>query len=127
MKIKMRYIPKEDVIGLLNVSRSVEQLLAKQMARDSAIRFIRIDKETSGIFSTALFEVSDDGNPDFLDIYEFSAIDPDLPCGDIRSFQSAEDALKYACQSLGATEDKFVGAGMIQDEYMETIHPEWKA
>jgi hypothetical protein len=126
VSMKSRYLKNDNLIGLLHNSKSIEQLLAPRIEGDiGAVRFVRIEKGRSGEFLTAFLEVSDDGSPDFLDVYEFAAIDPDLPYGEIKSFISADEAIDYACQILGADEGKFVGAGMIQDEYRDVLHPDW--
>ena len=105
---------------------TVEQLLGHSFEDGiQVIRFVRIDQDRSGSFAVSYFEVSDDGNPDFLDVYEFGAIDPEFPYGNTKSFPSAGEAVHYACEKLGAAREKFLGAGMIQVEYKETLHPDW--
>jgi hypothetical protein len=104
----------------------VENLLQESRQEDLlVIRFLRIDRERGGDFSVALFEVIDEGNKDFLDIYEFSPIDPDFPFGKMASFKSADDAVSYSKIELSADENKFVNAGIIQGEYKDRYHPSW--
>lgn len=87
----MRYLSEADVVRNLASSMAVEQLLGRSFEDGiQVIRFVRIDQDRSGSFSVSYFEVSDDGNPDFLDLYEFCAIDPEFPYGSTKSFPSAE-------------------------------------
>ena len=121
-EINMRHLLEIDVLSNLRKGRSVEQLLSKSMYGDfPTIKFIRIDKEKSGDISVALFEVYDDGNEEILDIYEFQPIEPDEPDGIVTVFQSPDEALFYACNSLGANINNFVNDGMIQDEYKDSL------
>jgi hypothetical protein len=46
------------------------------------------------------FEVFHDGNENFFDVYEFTAFDPDEPKGRTSTFESLENALKYAYDEL---------------------------
>jgi len=120
--MNMRHLLEIDVFSNLRNGRSIEQLLSKSIYGDfQTIKFIRIDKENSGAISVSLFEVYDDGNEDFLDIYEFQPFEPDEPDGLITMFQTPDEAVFYACSTLGANINKFVNAGMIQDEYKDSL------
>jgi hypothetical protein len=122
----MRHIQRNDLTTYLIAGRSIEQLLPSGLVGGLAtVRFLRIDRERSGKFSVAKFESFDEGAPNFLDIYEFSDIDPDLPYGEVTSFDDPVISIEYACNEYGASIDNFVSAGMIQDEYKEKYHPEW--
>lgn len=121
----MRYIDKNELATNLRFGRPIEQLLSDRSEDGNlVIRFIRIEKKT-GEFSVALFEVFDCGTTDFLDIYEFSAVDPDFPYGEAKIFFTAEDAIEYSCGELNASPEKFVGSGMVQIEYRDAYHPDW--
>lgn len=118
----MRYLLETDVISNLRNGRSVEQLVSKSVYGDfPTIKFIRIDKEKSNDVSVSLFEVYDEGNENYLDVYEFPPIEPDEPDGIITVFQTPDEALFYACNSLGANINNFVNDGMIQDEYKDSL------
>jgi hypothetical protein len=121
----MRYLNDRDICLNLRNGRSVEQFLSKSVYETfPTIRFIRLDKERSGEISVALFEVYDEGNKDFLDVYEFPPIDPDEPDGQIITFSKPEEAVFYACNILGADIKKFVNDGLIQDEYKDLLDAE---
>jgi hypothetical protein len=119
----MKHLVKQDLIPLLNQGKSLEQLLpGREEQGVTVIEFVRIERSRKGDFVATHFEVSDDGSPDFLDVYEFSAIDPDEPFGKSSSFPDASSAIDYSCEKLGASTDRFVLGGLIQDEYRERHH-----
>lgn len=121
----MRYLSAFDIESNLRQGRSVEQLLSGGNEDGvSVVRFVRIDREPDSAYSVTLFEVLGDGKESFLDIYEFSALDPDLPFGRSKSFHSIEDALKFSCEELSADIGRFVNSGVAQDEYRDRYHPE---
>ncbi|WP_313533375.1 hypothetical protein [Sphingobacterium athyrii] len=68
------------------------------------------------------FESFDEGNEDFLDIYAFSLVDPDEPFGAILTFSSIADALEFAEVTYKTFSNKYISAGMIQDEYRDYIN-----
>jgi hypothetical protein len=119
----MRHLPPRDALQALNAGRPIEQLLDDRLDEgDRIIRFVRIDKEATGEFAVALFESIDEGSAEMLDIYEFTALDPDLPYGDITEFESAEEAIDFCIADLGAVAGRFVNGGVIQDEYRDRYH-----
>jgi hypothetical protein len=121
-EMNMRHLLEIDVYLNLRNGRSVEQFLSKSKYEDfPTVKFTRIDKENSGAISVSLFEVYDDGNEDFLNIYEFQPIEPDEPDGVQSSFQTAEEAVNYVCTVLGGSINKFVNAGMVQEEYKDSL------
>ncbi len=115
----MRFVDKNDLASILNSGRSIEQMLGL-FDRDGfrIVNFIRIDREKDGEFSMAFFEVIDEGSRDFLDVYEFSPYDPDSPYGSISKAGSPEEIIDMAVK-IGASPERFVNAGVIQDEYKD--------
>ena len=78
---------------------------------------MRIDRNKDGIYTVAYFETFDDGSEDFLDVYEFETVDPDLEYGLKDSFQTYDEALEFSRQRYHCNNEKYVTAGMIQEEY----------
>jgi hypothetical protein len=113
------YLLKEQLISALSLGKPVEQWL--KVNRDNAgytiITWLRIDKEKNGTFSVSYFEIFDEGDEGFLDIYEFSPLNPDEPFGVIENFPEYDQALSYSYKKHNAKLDKFVSAGVIQEEY----------
>ena len=58
-----------------------------------------------------------------LDVYGFEPIDPDLPNGSISAFTTPEEAIAAAV-ARGASGEKFVGMGIIQDVYAAFLDEE---
>jgi hypothetical protein len=116
-----RHLSAAEVERMLTYGRSVEQWLgAHAAAGERIVRWVRLDAERSGVYSVTLFEVFDDGGPDFIDLYEFSPADADRPDGATRAFSEARAALELA-RTLGADLDRFVNAGVVQDEYANYV------
>ena len=123
--MSVNYLTENQIASQLNLGRSVEQWLGHKNENEyRLIKWLRIDCEKMGHFSVTCFEVFDEGFHASLDIYSFSALDPDYPYGDIITFDKKEDALNYAQNSCGAFSNKFVGAGVIQDIYAEFLRQE---
>ena len=113
----MKFLLPSQAIDQLKASRAIEQWLEHTDAANyRSIRWLRIDPEKGGTFNLAVFEVFDDGNPEMLDVYGFEPVDPDLPSGSISTFDTPEGAIAAAVEH-GASTDKFVGMGVIQDLY----------
>lgn len=106
----------------LKLGKPLEQWISSQKKEDYIIiKWLRLDKEKGNTFNVAYFEVFDEGNENYLDIYEFSPLDPDYPYGIIDMFDSVESAIDFAVNSYGASLDKFVSAGIIQEEYLNYL------
>jgi len=117
------YLTEEQLKTNLSLGKSIEQWLGYlQKEEYTLLKWLRIDKERDGNYSVAYFESFDEGNKAFLDIYEFSLIDPDEPYGVINSFSTMAEALDFTEVTYGALMDKFVSAGMIQEEYLAYLN-----
>jgi hypothetical protein len=102
----------------LQLGKSVEQWLsADKRDNYTVLKWLRIDKEKSSTYSVCYFESFDEGNKDFVDIYEFSLLSPDDLGGVVNTVGSVEEALDFAVSNYAASRDRFVSAGIIQDEY----------
>jgi hypothetical protein len=122
----MRYLGDLDVKMNLAAGRDVEQLLPERYEMNQLIiRYISLERNRSNGWTARLCEVFDNGNPDFIDIYEFEAVDPDFPFGEEWIFDSIEGAITFAKENFGAASDRYVNRGLIQDEYKERYHPDW--
>jgi hypothetical protein len=76
-----------------------------------------------GALVLRLHETRDDGGPDYLDVYEFEAVDPDDEFGAgvvVASGPSASELMAVAANSR-VRADRWVMAGAIQDEYADLI------
>lgn len=114
----MIYLQNEQLRTNLSLGRTVEQWLGYKQEDDYIVlRWISIEKESGDGYSVAYIESFDEGTEDFLDIYEFSTLDPDEPLGIINTFSTIDEAIDFSLDEYGAKVDNFVSAGMIQEEY----------
>lgn len=117
-----RYLTIDQAKTNLRLGKPVEQWLTPLKKEDyTIVRWIRIDKESDNTYSVSRFEVIDEGDESFSDVYDFTPLNPDEPYGDIQSFENPNDALEYACKTFGLDKSKFVNAGIIQDEYLDFV------
>lgn len=116
------YIDMEQVQTLLNLGRAIEQWIGVYREYDyTAIKWLRIKRNGENTYDVIYSDVIDDGDENFNDVYEFTATDPDFTYGKIDSFQTAEEAINFALEQYGCKPDKFVGSGMIQEEYAKYL------
>jgi len=118
----IQYLTDDQIRTRLRLGKSVEQWLGDVREDDYTIlHWLSIGKENDESFSVTYFESFDEGNEDFLDIYAFSLVDSDEPFGVINIFPSIADALEFARFTYKAFSDKYVPAGIIQEEYRDHI------
>jgi hypothetical protein len=118
----MRYLSKSEAVRLANANRAIEQFLSpKEEAGVRVLSWVCIEKEREGGFLVSRFDVFDEGNLEHLDLYSFSFVDPDSPCEEVRGLETASSAVDVAVARFGANADKFVNAGVIQDEYADFL------
>jgi len=117
----MKYLMNEQLRANLSVGKAVEQWLSpRQHENYVALRYLTIYKERNGTYSTSYIECFDDGDENFIDIGEFSALHPDEPAV-LNTFDAIGEALQFVLDTYNATMDKFVAAGMIQEEYRDYL------
>jgi len=112
------YLDEQELVSRLSLGKPVEQWLGVDIKTDYEIlKWVRINKEEDDSYVVAYHEMFDDGGENFLDIYAFESVDPDEPYGVITEFTNYVDALSFCLGKYGCSWDKFVGTGMIQEEY----------
>ncbi len=116
------YLTKEQLRTNLSVGKAIEQWIGfAEETNYTVLKWLRIDKENDNTFSVAYFEVFDEGNLNFLDIYEFSPIDPDEPYGIINTYNNLDEVLEFVKREYNANDNNFVNSGMIQEEYRKYL------
>lgn len=116
-----RYLMEEQLRTNLRLGKSVEQWLGFKKEEDyTTLKWLSIEKK-NGNYTVAFIECFDEGSSDFIDIYEFSLLDPDEPEGILNTFISIDDALDFAKSKYNASTNKYVSSGMIQEEYKEYL------
>jgi hypothetical protein len=118
----MRYLAETDAVSAVQSGRAIEQFLApREEANYRALRWVCVERDRDNTFSTARYEVFDEGDLNHLDLYAFSFVDPDEPCEKRSGLLSAEEAIKVAEEIFGADRRRYVNAGIIQDEYSDFL------
>jgi len=116
-----RYLTKNGLERSLEQGRTVEQWLGARIENGvRVLKWLSIEHDEDDregcTTIVRVSEVLDEDGPDFYDIYEFTAYDADAEFGVTKTFDTPQDALRYALTNVGADELKFVPRGMIQLE-----------
>ena len=109
------YLAKQELLARIHLGKTVAQWLTHvEVADYTTIKWLTIGRDNNQYY--VLYQESfDEGDEEFWDIVEFSPVDPDAD--EEASFDFAEDAVKFAIKQYGASIDKFVAGGMINEEY----------
>jgi hypothetical protein len=117
------YILPTEIVSTLRTNSAIEQWIGHKNENDyRLIEWIRIEMIENGRVLAAKFDVFDDGNHDFLDIYEFESVDPDNLFGLSVEFDSIDEALAYATTVWHADLSRFVRGGEIQTIYADFLN-----
>jgi hypothetical protein len=118
----MRYLNPQQLLTNLNRGKPIEQWLGHDILPDyTVLKRLTIDKENNDEYSVDYMEVFDEGDENFLDIYEFSTIDTDEPYGIMTKFKTPKEAIDYSIEKYNCKIDKFVNAGVLQEEYRDYL------
>lgn len=114
----MRHLTEQQAIGALRRGASLEQMLTPALDGSGTIRWLQAIPSGIGI-TLRIHHDYDDGRDDFLDVYEFRSVDEDdyLGAGSIVGEYPDAATLLSAASELGATAERWVNEGIIQDEY----------
>lgn len=113
----MRHLSEQQALSALGRGVSIEQMLTASPSERTIRWFGALP--TGASFALRLHHVRDDGSDDFLDIYEFRAVEEEEELGEGRlvgEYPDASSVLEGAVVLAGRT-DRWVDAGVIQDEY----------
>jgi hypothetical protein len=111
----MTYLSTDHLMQALARGRKVEQWLGPmEINGDRLLKWVCIEKESRPDYSVVLIEVYNDGGPI---LERLPPLDVDEPEGKISSFETKEEALAYVTNELGASLNRFVKEGEIQQEY----------
>lgn len=123
-----KFLREDQVLPQLRTGRSVEQWLSYTIRGEyRTITYLSIAPTKKGDFVMCWSESFDEGNRDFHDVVEFSAVDEELNDQRATRHATAEEALAYAINKYGARLDRFVGNGMIQEVYASFIQEKGEA
>lgn len=116
-----RYLTEAEARSALTRGASVEQFLGlADVNGRRAVRWLTVSGGRS--YVVRLHEVEDVGDDDFLDVSEFPPLDPDEYLGDGRTVadESEPDAAFAVAAKLGASADRWVNSGVVQNEYADS-------
>lgn len=111
----------EQEVGIyLNQGKTIEVFLGKISDDNEIISWIDLQKDKDNLVAVTYYEVYDEGNIDWLDLYAFSFVDPDMDF-ETNEFESTEKAIKYIKEKYRLTEPKFLLRAGIQEEYEKLL------
>jgi len=118
----MKYLIFDQAQTHLKLGKTIEQWIGAEEKDDYVIlKWVTISREKDNLYIVGYTECFDEGNEDFIDIYAFSAVDPDEPFGIFNQFSSALEAIEFSLNKYGLSKDRFLNSGMIQEEYLSYL------
>ncbi|HEY0018877.1 MAG TPA: hypothetical protein VGC13_21430 [Longimicrobium sp.] len=118
-----RYLILPFIRTALNRGACVEQFLGGfDDGGEPAIRWITLCQEEDAVV-LSLHEAYDQGDESFWDVYDFTPLteyDEDDAAGEHR-LPTVEEAIALAVERYGASPDRFVNGGVVQDEYGDYV------
>ncbi|WP_154402852.1 hypothetical protein [Nocardioides speluncae] len=112
----MRYLSEVQLTGAFRRGAAAEQRIPSE---PGVFAWLDARPQDAGI-SLRLFRVNDDGTDDYLDVYEFTPVDECSEDGLELGLVSDVAELHSASARVGARPDRWVNAGVIQDEYADS-------
>lgn len=117
----VRHLTEQQTCAALRRRASVEQMLSTDVQAGS-FRWLEV-RPTAESYALRLHETLDDGSVDYVDVYEFRSVDEEDEYGDgvlYGEFVEVSEVLEAAA-AHGAKPDRWVNAGVIQDEYLDLV------
>ncbi len=117
-----RYLTKEEALFKLNKGKDIEAFLGgSKFKNNNTIQRLNF-YYNNHLYIAELWEVYDQGNENYLDLYTFENIsqDFDLPSKKYQS-QSFDELLKSISLDYMNISDKLVNFGIAQDEYLDYL------
>jgi hypothetical protein len=113
-----RYLIDPFIRSAISRGRSVEQFLGGfSYQGDPAIRWLSIRADDNGVV-LSLYESYDPQEEDFVDVYSFPELEVEQgEAAAEHTCESIEEALALARSTYGASADRWVNDGVVQDEY----------
>ena len=112
----MTTLTEHHISAALSAGRHVEQFLRPRTDDgQTIIRWLDLSVRKDG-YTVILYEVFDNGSPDYLDVYSFGEVEPDDE-PPRHSFPSLDEALAFAVTAYNAPRNNYVSQGVIQDDY----------
>ena len=118
-----RYIDEQLINNYLNLGKTIEVFLGRINIDKTVLSYLEFTKTNSSKVQVTIIESYDEGNLNWLDIYDFSHINQDDEF-EIIEFNSVDSAIEGVKAKFQLDELKFVTQGMIQVEYEDLLKSE---
>ena len=117
------YLDKQTVKTYLNLGKTIEIFLGRISEDKEIISYLDLQKTKSGELELTYYELYDEGSLEYLDLYSFSFVDPDMNF-ETYNFENIDLVIEFIRDRYKINDIKFVNAGLIQDEYRELLKSE---
>ena len=119
-----RYLTLSEAESAINRGKSVECFIGA-CDRDGArgIKWFSARKNGNGI-NVSVYETADLGNEDYLDLYEFGPLNPELELDEPDEIISCADFASFAKEiesKFSGSSNKLINEFIIQDEYADYL------
>ena len=119
-----RYLLRDEAQAALARGRTVECFLGACERRGKpGIRRVALSLE-GGVVVERLYETADLGGPEFLDLYGFGPLDPDLgqdEADEVATYANLDDCLASMSQRWPGSDERLTNEGVVQDEYADYL------
>lgn len=119
-----RYLTSEEVEVALRRGKSVECFIGPFLANGrKGVRHLSLSATRTGI-EMRVFETADIGSADYLDLYRFGPVSPDVEFGDADlevTFANLAECLSYLEKGWPGCTHTLVNQGMVQEEYADYL------
>jgi hypothetical protein len=109
-----RYLTPDQIESALKRGKCVEQLLERPAP--DRLSWLELRPAEDGVELWG-YDVFDDGNEEFLDVYSFTPVEDDGPESPEETYPDATTACAAAEARFSAISGRWVNQAMIQDEY----------
>ncbi|WP_299991880.1 hypothetical protein [uncultured Pontibacter sp.] len=111
-----RNLTQQEVEASLTSGKTIEVFLGRISDDSEIISWLDLQKTKDNLVEVTCYEVYDEGNLEWLDLYAFSFVDPDMEF-ESNQFETVEEAIRFIKGKYRLTEPKFLTRGAIQTEY----------
>lgn len=85
------------------------------------LKWLTLGRGEDNAFAVCYHETEDEGDENYLDIFSFAELDEDEPYGITTEFDTVAEALFFARNSYGASDQRYVAESALQDEYADYL------
>jgi hypothetical protein len=115
-----RVLTPQEIEPLLNARKTIEVFLGRINEDNEIISWIDLQKNKKNFVEVTYYEVYDEGSLEWLDLYAFSFVDPDMEF-ETEQFEKVEDAIVFIKEKYLLSEPEFLLRGGIQAKYEKLL------